>query len=392
MEIEQILNQVEWLDNQRRQEKDTQAALRERIAQLEGNSAAVNQRMGELESEVTHLKTVLTRVDQYDAALSQHRIEFSSRVEEIENLRIEREREIEEVRRVQLEGITKHLTDLRKSLEIIPKLEGGLKGRIEEEYRLARLIDDLKQELLDVHRDDEEWIRSLRLLEEGQRRDDKRITDFQSEALALRRRVDHHRGRLDLTFDTTRKLESRVYEMATVESGRREAYNTFLEKQALLDVDREHKWREWQARFDTIENQTVEVESHLQSLQTAYRDVKRAKEDVETVKERVGRHIHEITEMQRLAEDRFRQEWTAFKADDQKRSVNYTLTQEEQSRETVRQQEKLSERLIEDQEKIQELQDIVHQLGEQTEKRLQHLLSVARDWVADYERLFGLTR
>jgi oligopeptide/dipeptide ABC transporter ATP-binding protein len=56
--------------------------------------------------------------------------------------------------------------------------------------------------------------------------------------------------------------------------------------------------------------------------------------------------IGEITEIQRLSEELFRQEWVTFKADDQKRWTNYTLAQEEQLRETSRQFDKYNERMV----------------------------------------------
>jgi hypothetical protein len=58
-----------------------------------------------------------------------------------------------------------------------------------------------------------------------------------------------------------------------------------------------------------------------------------AQEAFEEITQRFDRRINEITEMQRLTEDRFRQEWVSFKADDQKRWTNYSLVQEEQQRE-----------------------------------------------------------
>jgi hypothetical protein len=104
------------------------------------------------------------------------------------------------------------------------------------------------------------------------------------------------------------------------------------------------------------------------------------------------RRINEITEMQRLSEERFRQEWVTFKADDQKRWTNYTLNQEEQYRESTRQTERLVEQLTSLEDGIQEMRDVIQQQEEQTEKRLQSLLAVTRDWVAEYDRAFGRAR
>ena len=226
----------------------------------------------------------------------------------------------------------------------------------------------------------------------AKRRDEKRLIDNQGEVLALRKRADEQRGRIDLAADSLRRLETRVNELATVESERRESYNSFVEKQTLAQVERDRKWNGMVTRFDTIETQAAELESHLQTLHTAQRDVKRAATEVENLSERVDRRINEITEMQRLAEDRFRQEWVTFKADDQKRWTNYSLVQEEQVRESSRSSEKLVGRLTTLEERIQTLEDINQQIIELTEKRQQQQLAMYRDWVAEHEKSLGSAR
>lgn len=389
MEIEQIIKRIDWLDDQHRKDKGIIAAMEERMVLLEGQLNAANKNAQDLTSEITHLKTQLARIGEFDTTVAQTRMEFSRSIEDIEKRRLDREREIEEIRSVQIEGVTRHLTELRKGLEPIPEMQSKLQTRVEEDYRLARLIDGLKQEIIEVRREDESWMRSIKLLEESQRRDDKRLTDLQGEALALRKRMDEQRGRLDLATDTLRKVDIRLGEIAQVESDRREAFNTLYEKQNLIQTDRDRTWREWGARFETVEKQAAELEGRIQSLVNAERDVKRLQENIEGLIDRVERRINEITEMQRLSEERFRQEWVTFKADDQKRWTNYTLTQEEQTREATRGQGKLIDRLAAVEDDLQEVKDIAQQLDEQVARKLQSLLALARDWVADYERVLG---
>jgi tryptophan 2,3-dioxygenase len=98
-------------------------------------------------------------------------------------------------------------------------------------------------------------------------------------------------------------------------------------------VERDRAWKEWQVRFETFSRQTATLDSQLASLEELRSATKRAQDVHEELNQRLERRINEITEMQRLAEDRFRQEWVTFKADDQKRWTNYSLTQEETNRE-----------------------------------------------------------
>jgi chromosome segregation ATPase len=389
MADEQFQKRMDWLDEERRKDKTEIASLDERVKSLESSLNTANKLVQELSGELAHVRTVLGRIDSFESSLTQARTESKRSIEELDRIRKDRESELEDLRKVQFDSVHKQLNDLRKELEQFPGIHDQLANRSDEDARLNRKLDELKAAISEVERDDEDVTRSIRLIEEARRRDEKRLTDLQGEALALRKRADEQRGKLDLAVDGLRKVENRVAEISTVEVERREAYNQFVEKQSLAQVDRDRKWNEWQSRFETIENQAMEFETRVQELHTTQRDVRRAQETVEAISERVERRISEITELQRLGEDRFRQEWTTFKADDQKRWTNYTLTQEEQIREASRSQGRVAERLTGIEERVLHIEDLIGQVNEQTEHRLQRLLAVVREWTAEYEQVFG---
>jgi mevalonate kinase len=93
--------------------------------------------------------------------------------------------------------------------------------------------------------------------------------------------------------------------------------------------------------------------------------------------------------MQRLAEDRVRQEWVTFKADDQKRWTGYSLSQEEGMRELRKDIDHTEERLTALDDAAQILQDQLHQTAGATEQQLQELMNVAHQWLTSYERIMG---
>jgi vacuolar-type H+-ATPase subunit I/STV1 len=187
-------------------------------------------------------------------------------------------------------------------------------------------------------------------------------------------------------------LENRLNEMIAMESERRESLNSFLDSQALREVERDRVWKEWQNRFQSVEAQSAELENMLQSLDNTNRTVKRSQQSVEELIQKVERNISEISEIQRLNEERFRQEWVTFRADDQKRWTNYTLTIEEQHGETQNQLTRQSDRLTHLEDLMQELQDMASLANDHTEKRLQAILSMAHEWVSTFERTVGRNR
>ena len=392
MDLEQLQKRLQWIEDDRRKEKDALAMLENRLTVLEGSQVAPQQQLKELAGEITRLSTVVTRMDQYDAPLLQARQEAKRAGDDLSKEMKIRGDEAEKVRRVEIRSLENSLAELRKELEVLPKLDKGLQSRSEDIALLRRLVDEVRAKIDEVRTEEQEYTRTFRLLEDGRRQDAKRIVDLQGEVTALRKRLDDQRGQTELLNTVQRKVEARLTELATVEAERRESMSTFLDKQALTQVERDRTWKEWQTRFETIEKQARDIEGQLLALDATNREVKRSQGSVDELAGRVERRINEITEIQRLSEDRFRQEWVTFKADDQKRWTNFTLTQEELRGEISRQFDKLAERSTQMEDELQEIQDLLSQTNEQAEKRLQALLALAHEWVTTYERTVGRSR
>jgi len=392
MELEQIAKRVQWLDDERRKDKNTIAQYEERILSLEGMVSAFEIKNADLKGEITRLTTVVGRMDQFDNAFALQRKEITKQIQTQEKQSQQRDDEIMSLLRTEIRTYETPIYEIRKELDICRSLKKDMQARIVEENRLARLLDELKKGHEDLRRSEEEQSRTYRLIEDGRRQDSKRLTDVQGELVALRKRADEHRGRIDLTDTTIRKLETRLNELVLAEQERSDAQVIFQEKQALVAVQREAAWKEWQTRFDTIEKQSVDVENQLQSLDATYLTVKRTQEAVDDLMLRVERRINEVAEIQRLAEERFRQEWTTFKADDQKRWTNYTLSQDEQRGENSRRFDRISERVTFVEDSLQEIQDIVQYANDLNSQNIQSLLSVIHEWASGYERSTGVSR
>jgi hypothetical protein len=182
-------------------------------------------------------------------------------------------------------------------------------------------------------------------------------------------------------------LELRVAELLAAETERRQAVNSFIEKQTIQQVERDRTWKEWQDRFGAFEKQTSVIDTQLQTLESMQRTVKRSQDSFDEISQKFDRRINEITEMSRINEDRFRQEWTGFKNDDQKRWTNYSLSQEEQFREILRQLEKYQDRLVKLEDISQDLNDLITQINEETQKRLQSLVNMSHLWAEEFNQI-----
>lgn len=389
MDLEQLEKRIDWLDNERRKDKTIIATLEERVALLENSLPTLTLQIKEIGGELTRLSATLSRFDQIDATIAQMRVELARSIEAVDRTHQDRGREMEKARMTEQESLRMAVAEVRRGLEPIPDLRKSIQTRMEEDFRLGRLIEEVNQKVLENRRGDEEYRRSLKLLEEAQRQETKRITDMQGEVTAVRKRQDEQRGKVDLVGESTRKMEMRISEFQSAESERRQAQTAFIDKQNMGALERDRIWKDWQTRFDLIERQGMGLDAQLQAIEATHRQIKRSQEAFDDITQRFDRRINEITEMQRLTEDRFRQDWVAFRADDQKRWTNYALVQEEQQREITRNFERYSERIVVLEDMTQEVQDIVQQVKEESQKRLQNLLAMAHEWVEQYDRVFG---
>lgn len=387
MDLEQLNKKIEWLDDERRKDKTTIAMLSERISVLEGNNSGTLQELKSIQSETSRLNAMVGKIDLIQDNVAQLKVDLSKSIELIEKARKDQSKESDKVRKSEIESVNKSILEIRKSIDTISEIKRTLQVRQEEEFRLNRLIGEADKKISEFSRSDEEYKRSIRLVEEGRRQDSKRLTDLLGEVTAIRKRLDEQRGKVDLTTDSTRKLELRVGELINAESERRQSVSSFIEKQTMQQMDRDRLWKEWQDRFATFDKQTSIIEAQLQNLDAMQRSVKRSQDALDEITQKFDRRINEITEVARINEERFRQDWTSFKNDDQKRWANNSLNQEEQYRELTRQLEKFQEKLTILDDQSQELNDLAIQGNEETQKRIQSLINLAHSWAEDFSRI-----
>lgn len=386
---EQLEKRVAWLDSEHRSDKTLIATLQSKLETLDSENASLRTRVADLESETTRIKTLMARVESFEQDLTNLRTETNRQTEGIKDSLYQIQTQAARNNNA-VDGLSGDILDVRKKIQSIQDmdLESSLKKQADEDLRLARMNEEMKAEIIEIDQFTEEYRRSLKMLDETRQTDNKRVTDIQGEIASLRKRYDEIRAKQELSSDTMRKLESRFSGLAEAESERREAQTAFFEKMNLAEVDRERIFKHWAERFEHIEHITENIEEKIEALEKINRSVKESQAALDEVTQRFERRINEITEVQRLNEDRFRQEWTTFKADDQKRWSNYVISQDEQHREMNRSIEVFNDRISNTEDKLEILQDNLHQVGKDEIKRMQSLLNTMRESIDHFNTIF----
>jgi chromosome segregation ATPase len=388
MEFEQIGKRLEWLDEQQRQSKTNVGDLVSRLASIETSVNGLTQQLKTLSKELTEVSPVSARIDQFEEMVKKQRAELSKIIEGVEKTAARRVQESEKLYQAQLEEIRKSIFQVRNSVNT-DEINKKLVDRAHEEQRLTVSVQDTRASIQEVASQIKDFAQVQKAMEDARRQDAKRVADLQGEIAAVRKRADDAREKASVHADGIRNVENRISELLESETVRQEGQTAFLAQQSMAQMERERTWKDWQAKFDQFKLQAESMAAQVITLDDSIRAAKRAQESYTDLNQKLERRIAEVGEMQRLAEDRIRQEWVAFKADEQKRWTGHSLSQEEAMRDIRKTLEKIEQRVTALDDGAQTVQDQLHQTTDATEKQLQELMNIAHEWLTAYERIMG---
>jgi chromosome segregation ATPase len=389
MEFDEIEKRLNWLDSERQKDRKTVTAFEDAFAVIRDENATLKIKIKTLEAEIKTTKTAAGRVDKVDADISVIKNELLKQILEVDKKIISIESKLEKQRKDDVNQFNKRLLEFQTDVKAVSELKKNLQVRIEEEIRLSQKVDETAKSFSDLKTADVDLLRQQKALANDISLENKRSNDLQIETNALRKRVEEDRNLMDSQQELIRKMDGRINDLLSSEQERKHSQTVFIEKNSLVQVEKENQWKAWQKKFQDMEGLGVNFNTQLLALEETHRSVKRSQREFEEVNERFNRRINEITEMNRLAEERFRQEWVAFKADDQKRWTNYTLTRDEENRNEDRQLTRITDRLVALEDQSQETRDTLHLLNDELQKQFAGYSKLIQEVFESYNQSVG---
>lgn len=329
MDINQLSRMIEWLDEERRRDKAKIVKLEEQLIQQREYAESMTRRVNALESELAAARAAFLPVGRDNEIIEYLRAEIQQQLEGLEAKRILAEREAERRADNAREVLSRSIRELSDRLARLEDISKELAAFRVERDRLAHAIATLTQRMDDVTKMLEEPERRLAFLEEQRRQDSRRLSDIQSELPELQKQIDSLRPKLDLLESLALRNEKLILDIQAADRDRREQTQQFIEQQTLLAQQRDAHVEELTRQFAKHDDNMRRFSERFEHWSEAHRQMKKIIEDFERIGERLERRIGEVAEMQRLAEERFRQEWNAWTADEQRRFRQFTLANDE---------------------------------------------------------------
>ena len=383
METEQIDKRVSWLDEQRRKDAQEVTRLEELLDALNDSARQQSQQLRDLAGEVARIPALEARIRQYDETIAKHRSEILHQLDTQDERRIAREKQLESLRTIDQKKVAEEVQELRDRLKDLDRIDEAFEARKREELRISRAIDGIEKKISQAAAAIDGEQLTVSGIKEAGEKNNQRINELENRGSSMSKRVDELHSLIDFMEDQLRKLATRAEMVEVSEKELRQSQNLWTEQQAAKLAEFERAWIAWEKRFAEFEIQSDDLKERIESYEETHRSLRLLRDELHDVVERLNRRIEEVSEIQRLSEDRFKQDWSTFQADVQKRWSSFRLSSEEQWKEHERKHGSMSEQLSELQGRLKSAELGFEELDRLSKGRISDLVTLVQEWGAE---------
>ncbi len=386
MDIAQLAQMVSWLDEEHRRDRAEIARLQQRIEAQSADVIEQARRIQELEARLAATQGHLTKFNQIEAAIQNAKGELSGLVERAEEARSQAARDVERSRLSDREALSREISEVRRELPRIARVEESLDIRAVEDQRLAELIMGVRNQIGGLAKEIEERTRQIPFLAEQRTSDTKRIAQLQQETVELFKRTEAVAGRIPVMEESVRRTAAEFEKLPPQIETLREQQGIFMERTRAMVVDREQVLTRWQETIEaqkSIVNQAYErVQSFAQQIDVS----RRAVNEMQEFKDLILREQSQVQELQRLAEERIRREMDEFREDFEKKRRKGELRQEHLWSEQDKYNREVVERFPPIHHDIKIVEALVQQVWKLQETYGNYFVGVAQAWLDGTEQ------
>jgi len=328
MEMTQVTQMLQWLEEERRNDKALIATLQEQARSQEEQLSQQSAQIQDLQAKTTSFQNLISQVTDFEETVSNYKNEVLFELGRREEAQKKERAEAERLRKIEHEAIVDHLGQLDKQAQALPRYNERLNAQKAEDQRLSEAAQRLEVSIKDLEKRSDDRVQSVTYLEEQRRADNRRIAELEHDTTEMRKKVEAQAAKLLLLEDTLQKQKSRIDE-AIQETKK---YEKPIEELRISDFQREQKMKQYLDQGEKVAKEMARLVQQTQGFIEQEQAVKRVLDKSETFQARIEKRQNEVAEMQRLAEDRVKRQWEEWQNTQEKEQKKRQLVLDEQWR------------------------------------------------------------
>jgi DNA repair exonuclease SbcCD ATPase subunit len=317
--IKDLQSRLDWLDEERRKQTRKVTELEQKLTLQEREIAGREQRIQDLERQLSSTTAQLGRIPKIDIQLAQFKDEIVQLIEQYDQRRIQSEAEMDRLRRVEHEGSTRELAELRKEIGFVPKLQNDMELRVAEESRLANLIGQQKTQTDSLKNRLENWDSNFAFLEEKEKHNNRNITEVQTAVVEINKRWEHIYSRLDTSNSAILRLESSLQGITEKQNQVQESTKNWMEQIQIGEYERNQRLEGWRRVLEDQEDNIERFNKEFIKFSDMYKEAKMAVQTLSGWQVEIEKQQREASEILRVETSRMQSRWDDFRHENDKR-------------------------------------------------------------------------
>jgi len=354
----ELQNRIDWLDEERRKLNRRISELEQKVELKDRELDSREQRIQELERQMAATNSQISRIPQVDLQLSQFKDEIVQMIEQYDRRRIQSEAEMDRLRRVEQEGSARELSEIRKSLDPLRKLQSEMEMRMAEESRLANLIGQQKTEISDLRSRLEQGDSNFAFMGEKEKHNARNIADLQTNIVEMNKRWEGIYARMDTLNSALLRMENSLPAITERQETIQQSTKNWMEQIQLGEYERNQKLENWRRVLEEQADSLEQFNKEWVRFSDQYKEAKMAVNTLTQWQEQIEKQQRESAELIRVETNRMLARWDEFRLENDKRWKNEEVDREQRWT-TVNRHER------EMREQITLLEDLVSKLKEE---------------------------
>lgn len=384
--IKDLQSRLDWLDEERRKQTRKITELEQKLVLQEREIAGREQRIQDLERQLSSTTAQLGRIPKVDLQLAQFKDEVVQMIEQYDQRRIQSEAELDRLRRVEQEAGARELAELRKDIGQVPKLQNEMELRFAEESRLAGLIGKQKTQIDNLKNRLENWDSNFAFLEEKEKHNNRNISDMQTDIVEINKRWEHIYSRLDTSNSAILRLESSLQGITEKQSQVQESTKNWMEQIQIGEYERNQRLEAWRRVMEEQQDNIEQFNKEFIKFSDMYKEAKMAVQTLTGWQEELEKQQREASEVLRVETSRMQSRWDDFRHENDKRWKSQAVDAEQRWNTVNRHEREIREMIDMIEEKISKLEQEKDLLWRVQTAQADALKQFPRIWLEEVEK------
>jgi chromosome segregation ATPase len=387
MEMGQLTQMTTWLDEEQRRSKAEIIQLQQQLTNQGGELQDQARVLKDLEARVAGMHSQMLNLSQFQAALQQLKEEVVHLLAQADERRLQDEREAERLRAIERDNVSRALNELRRDLQRLPRIEEEMGLRKAEQARVGETVLNMQQNLNALAKEVENKLRSIPFLDDARQQDGKRIAQLQQESLEALKRLEQQGSRLQMLEDAIQRQERDMGELKELISHLRTSQREFVEKQLLEIEHLKRQMAEWSESLEVYTKKMDDFSARMQQFSEAFREDRQVIGNIERFQEQIKREQSQVTELQRLAEERQRRQLDEWQEENEKRWRKELLRWDHQWGEQAKQNRQIAETFSAIEQRVAQHRLEIDAAWKFFESQISYQTQESRRWLGEMTRI-----